>query len=152
MAEMAAAEYDKNRKSFLSALYGFKAVLPGMVARGSGAIVATASVAGVAGADGVAAYVASKHGVVGLVKSAAISVAKSGVRINAICPGVIDTAMVERLVNEQPEVREALLSMKPMGRMGTAAEVAQAAIWLGSEQSSFVTGHALAVDGGYLAQ
>ncbi len=129
-----------------------KAVLPRMVARGSGAVVATASVAGCAGADGFAAYVASKHGVVGLVKSAAISVAKSGVRINAICPGVIDTAMVERLVNDKAEIREALLAMKPMGRMGTPAEVAAAAIWLGSDQSSFVTGHALAVDGGFLAQ
>ena len=130
----------------------FKAVLPGMIERGRGAIVATASVAGVAGADGVAPYVASKHGVVGLVKSAAISVAKSGVRINAICPGVIDTAMVERLVHDQPEVREALLAMKPMGRMGTPDEVAEAALWLGSDASSFVTGHALAVDGGFLAQ
>jgi NAD(P)-dependent dehydrogenase (short-subunit alcohol dehydrogenase family) len=130
----------------------FKVVLPRMVERGSGAIVATASVAGMVGADGVAPYVASKHGIVGLVKSAAISVAKSGVRNNAICPGVIDTAMVERLVADQPDLREALLVMKPMGRMGTADEVAAAALWLGTDQSSFVTGLALAVDGGFLAQ
>lgn len=129
-----------------------KAVLPGMVARGSGAIVATASVAGLVGAGGLAAYVASKHGVVGLVKSVAISVAKSGVRVNALCPGMVETAMVDRLVAAEPSLRAALLALKPMGRLAQPEEIAETALWLGSAQASFVTGHALAVDGGYVAQ
>lgn len=129
-----------------------KAVLPAMVARRSGSIVATASVAGLVGADGLAAYVASKHGVVGLVRSAAISVAKLGIRINALCPGMVDTAILKRLSAAVPELREKLLSLKPMGRLGELEEIAAAAVWLASDESSFVTGHALAVDGGYSAQ
>jgi NAD(P)-dependent dehydrogenase (short-subunit alcohol dehydrogenase family) len=128
------------------------AVLPGMVKRGSGAIVTTASVAGLVGAGGLAAYVASKHGVVGLTKSVAIDVAKSGIRVNAICPGMIDTAMVDRLQEAVPTFRETLMVFKPMGRLGIPSEVAEAAIWLASPAASFVTGHTLAVDGGYVAQ
>jgi len=129
-----------------------RAVLPAMVARKSGAIVATASVAGLVGAGGLAAYVASKHAVVGLVRSVAISVAKAGVRVNALCPGMADTAMLRRLVDAQPSIRESLLALKPMGRLGELAEISAAAVWLASDESSFVTGHALAVDGGYAAQ
>lgn len=129
-----------------------RAVLPAMVARKSGAIVATASVAGLVGAAGLAAYVASKHGVVGLVRSVAISVAKSGVRVNALCPGMVDTAMLRRLIDAEPSIRESLLALKPMGRLGELQEIAAAAVWLASEESSFITGHALAVDGGYAAQ
>jgi len=129
-----------------------KAVLPAMVARGSGAIVATASVAGLVGADGLAAYVASKHGVVGLVRSAAISVAKSGVRINALCPGMVETALLKRLEAAAPGLREQLLALKPMGRLGSLDEIAAAAMWLASDEAGFVTGTTLAVDGGYAAQ
>jgi NAD(P)-dependent dehydrogenase (short-subunit alcohol dehydrogenase family) len=129
-----------------------RAVLPGMVARGSGAIVATASVAGLVGAGGLAAYVASKHAVVGLVRSVAISVAKSGVRVNALCPGMVDTALLRRLTDAAPSLRESLLALKPMGRLGELEEIAAAAVWLASGEASFVTGHALAVDGGYAAQ
>jgi NAD(P)-dependent dehydrogenase (short-subunit alcohol dehydrogenase family) len=129
-----------------------RAVLPAMVARGSGSIVATASVAGLVGAGGLAAYVASKHGVVGLVRSVAISVAKTGVRVNALCPGMVDTALLRRLIEVQPALREGLLALKPMGRLGELHEIAAAAVWLASRESSFVTGHALAVDGGYAAQ
>jgi NAD(P)-dependent dehydrogenase (short-subunit alcohol dehydrogenase family) len=128
------------------------AVLPGMVKRGSGAIVTTASVAGLVGAGGLAAYVASKHAVVGLTKSVAIDVAKSGIRVNAICPGMIDTAMVDRLQEAVPTFRETLMVFKPMGRLGNPEEVAAAAIWLASPAASFITGHTLAVDGGYVAQ
>lgn len=128
------------------------AVLPSMVARRSGSIVATASVAGLVGAGGLAAYTASKHAVVGLARSAAISVAKSGVRINALCPGMVDTALLRRLIEREPAIREGLLALKPMGRLGELQEIAAAAVWLASSQSSFVTGHALAVDGGYAAQ
>ena len=128
------------------------AVLPGMIAAGEGAIVATASVAGLVGAGGLAAYVASKHGVVGLVKSVAIDVAKSGIRVNALCPGMIETSMVDRLADSAPNFRESLLALKPMGRLGVPSEAAEAAIWLASPAASFVTGHALAVDGGYASQ
>ena len=128
------------------------AVLPAMIERGEGAIVATASVAGLVGAGGLAAYVASKHGLVGLVKSVAIDVAKSGIRVNALCPGMIETAMVDRLATDVPGFREALLALKPMGRLGVPCEAAEAAIWLASPAASFITGHALAVDGGYAAQ
>ena len=128
------------------------AVLPGMMAAGEGAIVATASVAGLVGAGGLAAYVASKHGVVGLVKSVAIDAAKSGIRVNALCPGMVETSMVDRLADGAPNFRESLLALKPMGRLGAPSEAAEAAIWLASPAASFVTGHALAVDGGYVSQ
>lgn len=128
------------------------AALPGMIERGSGAIVATASVAGLVGAGGLGPYVASKHGVVGLVRSMAIDVAKSGIRVNALCPGMIETAMVDRLADGVQGFRESLLAMKPMGRLGAPAEAAEAAVWLASDSASFITGHALAVDGGYTAQ
>jgi NAD(P)-dependent dehydrogenase (short-subunit alcohol dehydrogenase family) len=129
-----------------------RAVLPSMVARRSGAIVATASVAGLVGAGGLTAYVASKHGVVGLVRSVAISVAKTGVRVNALCPGMVDTALLRRLIDVEPSIRESLLALKPMGRLGELPEIAGAAVWLASSEASFITGHALAVDGGYAAQ
>jgi len=126
--------------------------IPAMLASSGGAIVNTASVAGLVGAGGLSAYVASKHAVVGLTRAAAIEYAKAGVRVNAVCPGVIDTPMVDRLSLEMPTLREALLAMKPMGRLGRPAEVAEAILWLCSDAASFVTGHALAVDGGYVAQ
>lgn len=133
-------------------LRAIRAVLPAMVARKSGAIVATASVAGLVGAAGLSSYVASKHGVVGLVRSVALSVAQDGVRVNALCPGMVDTALLRRLSTAQPGFRERLLAAKPMGRLGELDEISAAAVWLASDESSFVTGHALAVDGGYVAQ
>src|SRR5690606_17519537 len=95
----------------------FKAVLPDMVSRGAGSIVAMSSVAGLTGANGLAAYVASKHAVVGLVRSTALAVAKTGVRVNALCPGLVDTAMVGRLAGADPAVKEALLASTPFGRL-----------------------------------
>lgn len=138
--------------NLLGAWRTMQAVLPEMVARGSGAIVATASVGGLVGAAGLCPYVASKHGVVGLVRSVAVTVAKSGVRVNALCPSMIDTAMVDQLTASDPAVREAILSLMPIGRLGGVNEAAAGALWLASERASFVTGHALAVDGGYAAQ
>lgn len=129
-----------------------RAELPVMVRQGAGAIVNAGSVAGLVGAGAFSAYVASKHAVVGLTRSAAIEYARAGVRLNAVCPGIIDTPMVDRLSAEMTTLRESLLAMKPMGRLGTAAEVAEAVVWLCSDAASFVTGHALAVDGGYVAQ
>jgi len=129
-----------------------KTVLPGMVARGSGTIVATSSVAGLVGAAGLAPYVASKHAVVGLIRSIALSVARAGVRVNSLCPHLIETPMLEQLGTADPAFREALTAQIPIGRMGNAREAAAAALWLGSDQASFLIGHALAVDGGYVAQ
>jgi len=128
------------------------AVLPGMVERRRGSIVATSSAAGLVGAGGLAAYVASKHGLLGLVRSTAIDTAKLGIRVNAICPGVIATSMVDRLAAAAPNFEDALLAMKPMARLGTPNEAAEAAIWLASDKASFITGAALSVDGGYVAQ
>lgn len=138
--------------NLLGAFRTFRAALPGMVQRGSGVIVATASVAGLIGAPGLAAYVASKHAVIGLVKSAALNVADKGIRINALCPGMVDTAMLDDLAKDQPGLRETLMAMNPMKRIATPDDIANAAIWLASAQSSFVTGHCLAVDGGFIAQ
>jgi NAD(P)-dependent dehydrogenase (short-subunit alcohol dehydrogenase family) len=129
-----------------------RAEIPVMVRQGGGAIVNTGSVGGLVGAAGFSAYAATKHAVVGLTRCAAIEYAKAGVRVNAVCPGIIETPMLDRLSAEMPTLREALLAMKPMGRLGTPAEVAEAVVWLCSDAASFVTGHALAVDGGYVAQ
>jgi NAD(P)-dependent dehydrogenase (short-subunit alcohol dehydrogenase family) len=129
-----------------------RAEIPAMRRGGGGAIVNMASAAGLVGAGGLSAYVAAKHGVVGLTRSAAIDYAKAGIRVNAVCPGLVDTPMVDRLCAELPTLRDALIAMKPLGRLGRPEEVAEAVVWLCSDATSFVTGHALAVDGGYVAQ
>lgn len=129
-----------------------KALLPRMIENGGGAIVATASVAGLVGAAPLAAYVASKHAVVGLVKSTAVAAAAAGVRVNALCPGMIETDMYRRLVAANPALEDGLMAFNPMKRLGTPEEIAEVAVWLGSDAASFVTGQALAADGGYVAQ
>ena len=101
---------------------------------------------------GAGAYAASKHGVVGLTKTAALEYAKAGVRVNALCPGLIQTPMLDRFFQQHPDLREAALATEPVGRLGSPEEVAETAVWLCSEAASFVTGHAMAVDGGYVAQ
>ncbi|HWW70505.1 MAG TPA: glucose 1-dehydrogenase [Duganella sp.] len=121
-----------------------------MLARKAGSIVNCSSVAGLVGFVGLPAYVASKHGVVGLTRTAALECAGRGVRVNAVCPGVIHTAMVDRLLREHPDVD--FVALEPMRRMGSPEEIAAAVIWLCSDSSSFVTGQAIAVDGGFLAQ
>ena len=126
--------------------------LPHMLKQGGGAIVNTASGAGLIGVSGMSAYVASKHGVVGLTKTAALEYAKSGIRVNAVCPGLIQTPMVERITAEQPQLGEALVAAEPVGRTGKPEEIAESVVWLSSDAASFVTGHAMSVDGGYVAQ
>ena len=104
----------------------------------------------------IAAYVASKHGVVGLTKTAALEYAPAGLRINAVCPGFIRTPMVERFVEqasrENPRLIEQVTALHPLGRLGTPEEVAEVVVWLCSDAASFVTGHTMTVDGGYVAQ
>ena len=126
--------------------------LPHMLKQGSGAIVNTASGAGLIGVAGMSAYVASKHGVVGLTKTAALEYAKSGIRVNAVCPGLIQTPMVERITNGHPQLGEALVAAEPIGRTGRPEEIAESVVWLSSDAASFVTGHAMSVDGGFVAQ
>lgn len=123
-----------------------------MLKRGGGTIVNTASIAGLVGGTFGGAYYASKHGVVGLTKAAAIEYGKSGIRVNAVCPGVIRTEMADRLMQDNTQIEGVITALHPLGRLGTAEEVAETVVWLCSDSSSFVTGQALAVDGGYVAQ
>jgi NAD(P)-dependent dehydrogenase (short-subunit alcohol dehydrogenase family) len=123
-----------------------------MIRQGVGSIVNMSSVAGLVGYQNIPAYTASKHGILGLTKAAALEYATSGIRINAVCPGVIRTEMVERFTGGDTEAESQLIATEPMGRMGRPEEVAEAVVWLCSDAASFVTGHAMAVDGGFVAQ
>jgi NAD(P)-dependent dehydrogenase (short-subunit alcohol dehydrogenase family) len=122
-----------------------------MLQHGGGAIVNTASVAGLIGLPYASAYVASKHGVVGLTKTAALEYAKQGIRVNCVCPGYIETPMTEQGRND-PERMAHMLASEPIGRLGTPEEIAETVAWLCSDAASFVTGHTMTVDGGYVAQ
>jgi NAD(P)-dependent dehydrogenase (short-subunit alcohol dehydrogenase family) len=129
-----------------------RAEIPAMLERGGGAIVNNASVAGLVGFAGAGAYAASKHGVVGLTRAAALDYAQLGLRVNAVCPGIIDTPMVARAVEGKPELAAGLKAAEPIGRLGTPEEIGEAAYWLCSDAASFMTGQAVAVDGGFTAQ
>jgi NAD(P)-dependent dehydrogenase (short-subunit alcohol dehydrogenase family) len=122
--------------------------IPRMLKQGGGAIVNTSSGAGVKGFGGGVAYAASRFGVVGLSKSAALDYAASNIRINAICPGITETAMMQRFSGGTPQGRQAVIAQEPIGRMGTPEEIAAAVVWLCSDAASFVLGHALVIDGG----
>jgi NAD(P)-dependent dehydrogenase (short-subunit alcohol dehydrogenase family) len=123
-----------------------------MLKQGSGAIVNTASAAGLVGFPHLSAYVASKHGVVGLTKTAALEYAKAGIRVNAVCPGGIRTPMLERAFKMMEGFAEAAVATEPVGRLGQPGEIAEAVVWLCSDAASFVTGVPMAVDGGLVAQ
>jgi NAD(P)-dependent dehydrogenase (short-subunit alcohol dehydrogenase family) len=125
--------------------------IPQMLHQGGGTIVNTASAAGLVGTRGTSAYVASKHGVVGLTKTAALEYAQQGIRVNCVCPGVIETPMTARGLSD-PERRARIIAMEPIGRVGTPEEVAEAVVWLCSDAASFVTGHTMTIDGGFVAQ
>ena len=122
--------------------------IPLLLRRGGGAIVNTSSGAGIKGFAGGAAYGASKFGVIGVTKCAALDYASSGIRINAVCPGIVDTHMIGRVFGDTTEGRQAVLDQEPIGRMGRPAEIAATVLWLCSEEASFAIGHAMVVDGG----
>jgi len=122
-----------------------------MLHHGGGAIVNTASIAGLVGGAGGAAYTASKHGVVGLTKTAALEYAQQGIRVNCVCPGYIQTPMTAQGMSD-PEQMARIIAREPLGRVGAPEEVAETVVWLCSDAASFVTGHTMTVDGGYVAQ
>ncbi len=118
---------------------------------GGGVIVNTSSIYGLVG-GGSSAYVAAKHGVVGLTKTTALEYGPKGIRINAVCPGFIRTPMVENLIKEKPETEKQFNALHPIGRMGLPEEIAQAVVWLFSESATFITGQAITIDGGFTAK
>jgi len=126
--------------------------IPLMLQHGGGVIINMSSVAGVTGFVAHSAYTASKHGVIGLTKTAALEYAKMGIRVNAICPCYTRTPMVERIVSLEPALAEKLKSRIPLGRLGTPEEIAAAAIYLCSDAGSFINGHSLLMDGGIMAE
>ncbi len=122
--------------------------IPLLLKQGGGAIVNTSSGAGVKGIAGQAAYCAAKFGIVGLTKAAALDYAKANIRVNAVCPGIIETPMMDRFSGGTPEGRERVIAQEPVGRMGKPEEIAAAVVWLCSDAAAFVVGHAMVIDGG----
>ena len=133
-------------------LMGMKHQIAAMRERGSGAIVNLSSIAGQLGFPGASVYVASKHAVIGLTRTAALECAPLGIRVNAVCPGAIQTDMIDRFAGHDSAAKAALIARHPLGRIGTVCEVASAIRWLCSPAASFVTGQCVTVDGGYTVQ
>jgi NAD(P)-dependent dehydrogenase (short-subunit alcohol dehydrogenase family) len=148
-AELEEAEWDRIVNTDLRGVFlCLKHEIPLMLKQGGGAIVNTSSGAGVKGFKGQAAYVAAKHGVVGLTKAAALDYAPQNIRINAVCPGIINTPMMDRFTGGTAEGREMVIAQEPVGRMGQPEEIAKAVLWLCSDAAAFVVGHAMVIDGG----
>ena len=143
------AVLDVNVKGlWLSMKYQIKQILK----QGGGAIVNNSSIAGVIGFPGLSIYVASKHAVIGLTKTAAVEYASQNIRINAVNPGAIQTEMINRLIEKAELPRDDIVGLHPIGRVGRDDEIAEAVLWLSSDRASFVVGHSLMVDGGFTAQ
>jgi NAD(P)-dependent dehydrogenase (short-subunit alcohol dehydrogenase family) len=123
-----------------------------MLKQGGGSIVNTASIAGLVGIERLPAYIASKHGVVGLTRTAALEYAAKNIRVNCVCPGAIRTPMTERVLDKEGISEEDWIAPEPIGRMGKPEEIAEAVVWLLSDAASFVTGHPMAIDGGWVAR
>lgn len=156
MGPLTEVKTDDYRRVFdinvLGVLLSMKYEIAAMLQSGGGSIINTSSVAGHVGMAGASVYVASKHAVEGITRSAALEYATQGVRVNAIAPAAIETDMIDRFVGKEGEYRQGLAAMHPVGRMGKAPEVATAVLYLASDQSSFTTGISLPVDGGWLAK
>jgi NAD(P)-dependent dehydrogenase (short-subunit alcohol dehydrogenase family) len=135
-----------------SVFHCLKYEIPIMVEQGGGAIVNTASGAGLIAVPGLAHYAAAKHGVLGLTKTAALENARTGVRINAICPGSVDTPALRAHIAKDPGIAERILASQPGGRLGTPDEIAEAVVWMCSDRASFVTGESFVVDGGAISR
>ncbi|PWM28503.1 MAG: oxidoreductase [Verrucomicrobia bacterium] len=150
MAEITDAEFDKTVAVDFKGVWNcMRFEILQMLKQGGGAIVNTSSQGGVTGFPGQAAYIACKHAVIGLTRTAALDYASKGIRINAVCPGVILTPMAEELMRRNPDLEEKLVRDIPAGRLGRPEEIADAVIWLCSPGASFMAGHALLVDGGF---
>ena len=149
VADIAEEEWDRILDIDLRGVFlCMKHEIPLMLRQGGGAIVNTSSGAGVKGIAGQAAYCAAKFGIVGLTKAAALDCAKSGIRVNAICPGYVDTPMMQRFTGGTSEGRQKVAQEEPVGRPATPEEIAGAVIWLCSDAAAFVVGHAMVIDGG----
>lgn len=151
--KMTEADYDRTLNVDLKGVWlCVKYEVEQLLKQGSGgSIVSTASVAGLIGTRGGSAYCAAKHGVVGLTKCVALEYARKAIRVNAVCPGIIQTPMVDRMTAEAGIVPQSLIDQEPMARLGEPREIGEAVVWLLSDLSSFVTGIAMPVDGGYVA-
>jgi NAD(P)-dependent dehydrogenase (short-subunit alcohol dehydrogenase family) len=150
MADAGSDEYDRVMDINLRGVWNcMKYELRQMREQGSGAVVNNSSIGGLIGIAGRATYHAAKHGVLGLTKSAALEYASRGVRVNAVCPGTIETPMVTEMLAKEPEAMKEIMRDTPIQRLGRSEEIAAAVLWLCSPGSSFVIGHALVVDGGY---
>jgi NAD(P)-dependent dehydrogenase (short-subunit alcohol dehydrogenase family) len=153
VAEMPVEQFDRAIAVMLRGVFlCMKHEIPAMLTRGGGAIVNCASGAGLIGFPGQCGYVAAKHGVIGLTRTAALEYAARGVRINAICPGTARTAMVEAWIGGRPELERQVADLHPIGRIAEPEEIAESVLWLCTDAASFVHGAALSVDGGYVAR